>query len=1268
MSSNESSTRSLLVLSMLIASSAALPSLAHAQAPVSQGADLVPVRLVVNGDNGSPLVFGKSGQISVVIHNQGDQDFAPSSGWQVIFSMSADQNHGIAGWDSCFASGSTPSTTVEASPCYVKIPPTGTNSRVALGASPTIDLPAWIPNDPHLIGLVYVTVQITPLGCGPDTTAAAACQCTPPNCPPGEHASGPDQPNDHNNVATFQVFIRDPHVRAEPARDVPPNPTSATVNDAWRHDDVTKKCDVSPVVMTTACKALPGSLVVFDYKVYNTGNWLDSFVGTVLDTPSTTGNVNLTDRHYNWSFAPPSVTIAAGDARDVLLTVFVPATEQIDNNTNIDIIKWKLRWTSVTNNAITTEKPVCDDAATSAGVCKDPSFPPLLVTQRHGLNATTNDTIRIANISEEVTYNLTINNTGNGPDVYVLSINNDTAEINATWSPNVPWSFSVPAFTKVVKEMKFQPPTDAVKGVHHFDVTLQSQDDPDGTTRQTLHLGADVQQKWLGCTPSGSCLTGAFDTSIVRLVPADTASYVLRVNNLGNGPDNATIDLQNVPFQWTAQLSSRVAQMPPFGSATVYLNVTPPPNTPENTAAAFFLNVTSQGPIDKSPEQRSHFTARADMTVIRGPNLDVQTNPPKAFVDPGASADYIVAVENTGNVRDNYTVTVERAQDQLSWTASVDPAFLVLDPVQTGILHVTLKAPSTGAVGETTKIFVTVKSTVDQARVKQTTLEGEVSGPDLSLDNIFLNSTTPYTGDPLELSITLSNAGNKVPTKNVTLKTYFIQDGVPHPIGERTFLPNELPGGRKLTTVIGWDTGLVSGTGTIVARLDEANDIAEIDETNNELSKPLVIRTFDIRVVAAEGLSGRPGERVSYSQTPNVFQVQYNGNQPVENVTVLVESDNGWGRAELGLGLPRGAIIPVLVDIAIPDHPGVATDTLRLTVIPALRPNALVTATTLTTVIDEDPPQILDVTATPNVKLAQETTISADVTDATGLSSVRAFVVTPANETLSIPLEHHDGDTWSHAQAFPGAGTYRVFVEAVDNSVNANKNTSRGTLVTFTVTPGSAPVITLAPGQPTTIRTGTPVQLSITDPLGVGDATYTIRGVTFPLPRPFVIDTSQFASGVIDVTVTASNIYGVTSTAKLQLTIDNAAPGIHKVTLDPPSPKANQDATLRVETDAKVSNVTVVIKKDGIVLDTRPLARTSAGVFQLLLNPAQGDYTLDVSARDDAGNTKLDEGAVHFTAKPASPFSVPAPGAATAIAAVAAVAIAMAGARRRQRR
>jgi uncharacterized membrane protein len=1246
MSKSWSSTaRSLLAIALFLGS-ALSASTAGAQTP--KGPDLVVLQAYVanieggscSGNDGGPqdqAIVGNCAHVVINVQNQGDQTFTPSPGqtWEIKW--------GINDTSDC------PYQTPQQQQTSCVLPQTALNGSI--GPSQTVRYQFdWTPS-PQNAGVAALATRIQ------SVTSTGGAQ-------------GPEPaPNDQNNDRSFPIFIRSLGVFAVP--DVPSGPPSdpSHLNAAWGADEIKDDCPKTDPA-TKACKVQPGGIVTFQYKVQNAGNTADSYYGRVMDPTSTNSPSSLANRGWRFVFSPQNFSLDKGEVQEVQLQIIVPAGEKAitSNGTNVggaNVTNVVVDWSSRLDPSKTSAQPptsACDPNVGN-GLCQDPAFPSLLIGIKHGLNATSNETLRLANVTEVTTFNVTLENTGNAADTYQLSLDNDTAAINTSWNYDIPWLVNVPAFSKTVVTFSLTPPKEnATMGLHPFNVSFQSIADTDGSTHQTLRFNANVQQNFeIGAT---------LDTGLIRVYPDQKAGYIMRIQNRGNGVDNVALQLQNVPYQWQAQLSQTVVPVPAFSTALVYLNVTPAPDAPEQYNATFFVNGTSSGPCNQfvclAPDQRSHFSLGAQLQVQRGPNIRVTAVAPTAFVDPGATTNYTLTVTNTGNLRNTFSVAVNRTEDQLAWSTSVTPTSITLDPLQSGTVNVALTAPNSGAVGETTKVFVTLTAAFDSGIFNQTTLVGQVSGPDLFTDSILANATNPYSGDPLQLSVVLGNAGNKAPDKNVTLRVYFVQEGVPLLIAQKTYAPNELPGGRRVTEAFTWDTTGIQGSGALLAALDENNQIAEIDETNNNATRPITLRTFDIEITPAQGLSGVPGEHVSYSAQPNVFLVTYNGNQPSEPVDLVLTSDHGWlgdGKTELhppGIALPRGTPIQVLADVYIPDSPGVPSDTLRLSIVPQLRPESIVTSTTTTTVVDHDLPVIADVGATPSTGvLGTPVTIHATVHDTTGLSSVRAYVVRPDNVTDTYLMDANgsaDG-LYTSTQPFTIAGTYRLYVEAIDASDAQNKNTSRDTVATFTVQPGSAPVIALAGDQLTTVRTGSFVRFNITDPLGIKDATYQVRGISYDLGRfPFQIDTSSMTDGTYNVTVIAHNIYDVETRANFTITVDNTPPGIRGVTLDPPAPKANQDVTVRVTTDAKVETVDILVKKDGQVIDTRPAVKKASGVFELLLNPGEGSYTIDVTAKDAAGNTKLETSAVSFTAKPASPFNVPAPG----VALVGLVAVALA--------
>ena len=88
----------------------------------------------------------------------------------------------------------------------------------------------------------------------------------------------------------------------------------------------------------------------------------------------------------------------------------------------------------------------------------------------------------------------------------------------------------------------------------------------------------------------------------------------------------------------------------------------------------------------------------------------------------------------------------------------------------------------------------------------------------------------------------------------------------------------------------------------------------------------------------------------------------------------------------------------------------------------------------------------------------------------------------------------------------------------------------------------------------------------------------------------------------------------------------------------------------------------VIVKRGGERIETRAAQKQGTGLFILRMTPVAGDYSFDVVAKDVAGNTKLEESAVVFSAR--GDLLAPGPGALlVALAAAAAVALARRGRR-----
>lgn len=1056
-------------------------------------------------------------------------------------------------------------------------------------------------------------------------------------CNPGPETTSEAQANNLRTDHVIRVAV--PSIDAVAKREVPPHP-GADIDDVWREANITADCPTGQgTVVRLGCKAVPGQVLVYEYDVINRGNVVDTVAVSILGADA------YAKRGIR--FIPSSNTLSVdpfNGTRTLTVTVEIPPNATSTEKINIGSPD---SWLVIRSGL----DPTKTTADTPGG---HPPMPSILLKRTFGLLVHTNDTSRVGNKSEDVRFRIEVNNTGNSKDSFRFKFLEGTGSINGSWNLPAPTDVQLDAFTKRAIDVYVRPPANASKGLHQIDLEIASTNDTTGAAYAKLPIVVDLQQHYN--------LTASADVGLISRLPAETARFVVRLKNEGNGWDNVTLDQSILPPGWSGGVSSRVVALPPFGIVPVYVNITPPANAPRGAEAYLFVNATSSGPIDRERAKLAN-PLMMQVRVLEGSNLDVQGGGEPTFVDPGQTTNYTLRVTNTGNVRDRFTV--ELTPDDPAWGASATPESIPLDPLQSAAITVSLRAPTTAAVGETASLLTKVVSGADRSRERSLTLGARVSGPDLFVATVLPNSTNPYTGDPLQVSVSYGNTGNKAPATNATLKLFFVQSGVEREIGSLELTPNALLPGVRRTELFTWaDTASTEGVGVLVARIDTDAVIAEIDEsdTSNAASADVTLRTFDIRLRPAEGQTGRPGEKVVYGATPNVFLVKYSGNQPTEPVRIIVESENGWFSSDLSVNLQRDVDLEVLAEVQIPVVPGVAEDVLRVTVIPTYRPTSTLVATTTTTVLDDAKPRIGGLAISPTeVSLGEAVNLSAVVTDATGLRSVRAFVVTPTNETIIVPLFAGDEDRWSATHRFESTGLHRVYIEAIDGSAAGNSNSTRDTVVSFTVTPGSAPVIRLADGQSSTVRTGASLRLNITDPLGVGRVTYTIRGIEYDLSAPYHVDTSSFPGGPLNLTVKATNIFGAESTQRFDLVVDNSPPGIRRVSVSPEQPRVNEDVTVRIETDAGVESVSVVLKRDGQVVETRSATKRSDGVFELLLNPGRGDYVIDVSAQDGAGNTQVKPEAVLFSAKPAS--FVPGAGIGLLAAAVALVALAL---RRRQ--
>lgn len=1221
---------------------------------ILQLAPAIPAQTTGNGGDDLKIVDiladnpvrGVATTITVRVQNIGDETFSPTFGsWQVFVGW-----NGLDDQDCITGRPTVPGTGA----CYIQ-----TDMTIAPGVTEELTL-QWTPTDTQVpsrdpaVALPKIWADIGNPGSQSQTLGE----------PDGDFPCTTSSPG--TNCLGVPVFVADPRVTAYPLRVAPPEPEEATPNTPWPSNLVTLNCVPANTQHTAindrACKSLPGELVEFEFNVTNGGNRADTIRASLVDT-TTPASQNLSSRGYQVFFTPATLPLDAGQTGIVRVQILVPENAPLGSGVNINSRDVYARFASSLNPAITTQRN-CPETGDSEGRC--PTLPTLVARAKAGMYVEANQTWATLDANRAYQFNVTVNNTGNALKNYRLYWERDGSTINDSWQPgllpisNVSTDTDGKRFTSVNirpgsrenLSISVIPPANATRDF--YNIRARIQDGAGELPAQFKDFTAELRPRY--------ALSAASLTSLARIVPDEEATYSLFVRNDGNAPHNVTIRFESSPSAngWEKRISDTEATIPAFGTLPLTVTARPPPNTKNDTEATFFVNVTSRDEPQKAEKDRANATVNFQAFVLRGPNLRVSTPVSSAFIDPGQTQAFTLDVQNTGNVADTYRIT--RLPGDPLWVVNVQPAELNLTPLQSGSVTVTMRAPGDGDIGESTKAFIKVASTVDTARDKTVNITGTISGPDMFVESVNLGQAEVYSGDAVELSVLIGNRGNKGLDRNTTLRLEYLRDGVPVLIGEEIpLLPGDLPGGIRVTKRVTWNTTGIEGSVTLRATIDPQNRVVELDDTvtSNVATRPVTLRVFDIRVTQAEGLSARPGERVTYGEEPNVFVVEYRGNQDNEPVDVVIESENGWVRREFSLGLKPFSPVALPVDFVVPQNPGVAADTLRLTLTPTLRPDSPIVSQATTTVIDDRAPILLDVGASPQtLGVGGDVRIFASVADETGIREVRAYIVSPggANDTTSLLLGDEGGGRYAASYTPDRAGTFRYYVVAIDGSTAGNSNTSADVVRTFQVTPGSLPQIALAANQSATIRTGSIVRLAITDPLGIAQANYTIRGITYEMERPFdEIDTSSFAAGTVDLLVTAENLYGGVTSERITLTVDNTPPTIRSVTVTPETPKVNEETRVRIETDSDASVVEVAIKRDGQLVATHTANRTAGG-WEVVFNPGEGENVIDVTAKDVAGNPRLMQAAATFTAKPAGFLGIPG---FELVAALGAVAVAL---------
>lgn len=133
--------------------------------------------------------------------------------------------------------------------------------------------------------------------------------------------------------------------------------------------------------------------------------------------------------------------------------------------------------------------------------------------------------------------------------------------------------------------------------------------------------------------------------------PRHTTTFVITVNNLGNGEDNVTISLSSKKAGWETELSEKYLVIPAGESSTAEVSIIPHKLAQPGETHTFTVGADSRGGQEvKTPE--------LTVTVEEYDGMAVEVSRYNATVDHGSYASFDIELRNEGSSDDVYAATV----------------------------------------------------------------------------------------------------------------------------------------------------------------------------------------------------------------------------------------------------------------------------------------------------------------------------------------------------------------------------------------------------------------------------------------------------------------------------------------------------------------------------------------------------------------------------------------------------------------------------------
>lgn len=347
------------------------------------------------------------------------------------------------------------------------------------------------------------------------------------------------------------------------------------------------------------------------------------------------------------------------------------------------------------------------------------------------------------NADETITYEHTLTNTGDFVDSYTLTmtqqvIPNSDPSWSASFAPNRITNLGIGDSVTVTVVI-----TGGAAGYQHV-ATVEAVSDSG--------LSASVQDT---TTVSQTAVVEIEQSEAASGVPGQLITYTHTLTNAGDGLDEFALTATAVPTDWVVSLlPAQTGFLTPSQSIPVTVTVLVPADALSGTQHVVTVTAVAEDPFASD-------TLTDTTTVALVSDLTLEPDNARNVAD-GMSTVYTHTLTSSSNIVDTILLTATGSLP--SWGVSIEPEAVVMNPLETRTISVTVNVPAnTGGLSHTTLVTATSSVPGLTASATDTTTvpieTGILFTPNLT-ETVDAGSTAAYTH-------TLTNLGNLTDTFNI---------------------------------------------------------------------------------------------------------------------------------------------------------------------------------------------------------------------------------------------------------------------------------------------------------------------------------------------------------------------------------------------------------------------------------------------------------------------------------------------------------------------